>query len=205
MYFADRLSGKNAQVSIPDLNGSDFKKLTLSSQLQIIDNQFNLSNTETDARARKKIALIGSSMGGLLAVLKSMASSQVAALILMAPGFGLMKRWPDLFGENTLADWKQHGTLSVYHHGAGSYLPLEYQFIDDAARYQTDGFRVTVPTLLFHGRKDTTVPIGESEEFHANNIDLVQFHPLDDDHQLLASLDYIWEHSSLFLKRLDLL
>ena len=83
MYFADRLSGKNAQVSIPDLNGSDFKKLTLSSQLQIIDNQFNLSNTETDARARKKIALIGSSMGGLLAVLKSMASSQVAALILM--------------------------------------------------------------------------------------------------------------------------
>jgi pimeloyl-ACP methyl ester carboxylesterase len=196
-YFDEHLRSESARVSIPDLNGSSFEKLTLSSQLQIIDNQFDPSN--------KKVVMIGSSMGGLLAVLKSIGSTQVAALVLMAPGFGLMKRWPDLFGENTLADWKQHGALDVYHHGTGSYLPLGYQFIDDAARYQTDNLRVSVPTILFHGKNDATVPIVESEDFHDSNIDQVEFHPLDDDHQLLASLDYIWEHSRSFLKRLNLL
>jgi uncharacterized protein len=199
-YFDEHLRSESARVSIPDLNGSSFEKLTLSSQLQIIDNQFDHVKS-----SNKKVVMIGSSMGGLLAVLKSIRCSQVVALVLMAPGFGLMKRWPDLFGENTLADWKQQGSLNVYHHGVGSYLPLAYQFIDDAARYQTDNLRVSVPTILFHGRSDATVPIVESEDFHDNNIDQVEFHPLDDDHQLLASLDYIWEHSRSFLQRLNLL
>jgi len=207
-YFADHLHAEKAQVSIPDLNGSSFEKLTLSSQLQIIDNQFDQFNRfdpASDSPVNNKVVMIGSSMGGLLAVLKTIRSPQVAALVLMAPGFGLMKRWPDLFGENTLADWKHQGSLNVYHHGAGSYLPLAYQFIDDAERYQTDNLKVSVPTILFHGRNDATVPIVESEDFHDKNNERVEFHALDDDHQLLASLDYIWEHSRSFLKLLKLL
>jgi alpha-beta hydrolase superfamily lysophospholipase len=205
-YFEDHLLTENVHVHIPDLNGSNFEQLTLSSQLQLIDAQFDsLDAVHVIEPSDKKVVMIGSSMGGLLAVLKSIRCPQVAAVVLMAPGFGLMKRWPDLFGENTLDDWKQQGFLNVYHHGASSYLPLGYGFIEDAARYQTDNLQVNVPTILFHGRSDATVPIVESEDFYHNNVDQVEFHPLDDDHQLLASLDYIWDHSRSFLKRLNLL
>ena len=204
-YFAEHLQAENARVQIPDLNGSDFEALTLSSQLQILDNEFDRLTQDDSSDLDNKVVLVGSSMGGLLSVLQSKRRSNVVALILMAPGFGLMKRWPDLFGANTLDDWKQQGFLNIYHHGVGDYRRLSYQFIEDASKYQTDDFEIGVPTIVFHGRNDATVPVSESEAFHQRNMTLAEFHSLNDDHQLLASLDYIWQHSRSFLQRHQLL
>jgi pimeloyl-ACP methyl ester carboxylesterase len=190
-FFRDKLNEMAVNVCVPDLNQPAFEDLTLTSQMQIIDNLCDHCPDST------RLVMIGSSMGGLLATMKSQSMPNLAALILMAPGFGLLKRWP------AVEEWQERGTIEVFHYAYGRTESLSYQFIEDARKHQTEDFQVRVPTLVFHGRDDTTVPISESEIFARENPEYVELHVLDDDHQLLNSLEYIWNTTMLFIDGLQ--
>lgn len=196
-------------VTVPDLNLPAFHNLTLSSQLKVIDETLHESALASNGLDRtatpKDLVLIGSSMGGLLAVVKARELSNVRALVLLAPGFGLPKRWNQMLGENQLAKWKEEGSIDIFHYALNRPASLSYDFILDANRYQTDGLKVNAPTLAFHGRHDDTVPLEESLRFKEENADLVQLEELDDDHQLIESLDYIWLTTERFLQKLNIL
>lgn len=191
-FFASELLALGLDVRVPDLNRPSFETLTLSSQLSVIDETIA-------ALPNKEFVLIGSSMGGLLSTIKSKSLDQVRALILLAPGFGLPRRWQNLFGSDGLERWKRERTMNVYHYGVEKELPLSYNFVTDAATFQTDGLSITVPTLVFHGKNDVTVPVEESISFAQNNPELVELVILDDDHQLISSLPTIWSKSFEFL------
>ena len=192
-FFAARLKEQNIDVYIPDLNGSNFEKLTLSSQLKIARGILD--------QVKVPIIFIGSSMGGLLSVLLSKEYRQTIGLILMAPGFGLPKRWQALLKDQGMETWKQDGFVEVFHYGLGRPCRLNYGFVDDVQKYQTDKLTVESPTLVFHGRKDETVPVGESEDFAALNGDFVKLHILDDGHELIEPLELIWSDSWQFMRQ----
>lgn len=197
VFFSKRLSEIGIRTLVPDLNRPSFEKMTLTSQLQVVQEMIHSLPAGTE------LLLIGSSMGGLLATMQAKAVANLKALILLAPGFGLTKRWPVLFGVETINSWKEKGSIDVFHYAAGKNLPLSYAFFEDINKHQTDHLRVKVPTLLFHGKSDETVPIYESELFAERNAEYVELLTLDDDHQLLSSLKHMWSHSQGFLSKLQ--
>jgi uncharacterized protein len=197
-FFVDQLSKQGISSDVPDLNGGDFSKLTISNQIEIVEGAIK-------ENADKEVLMVGSSMGGLLATLCARNNACVKALVLLAPGFGLNKRWSEMLGINGLEEWKTRGYVDVFHYALNANAQLGYQFIVDAENYVTDNLTVSVPALVIHGDRDETVPVEESIAFTKNNLDQAELHVLDSDHQLLDSLPTIWELMESFLKRNQLL
>lgn len=198
-FIKEKLESLHQQVYVPDLNQPNFARLTISSQLKIIDDQIKKLGQN------KALVFIGSSHGGLLSVIKSKAAHNLVALILLAPGFGKFSRWIDLLSSGDVDKWRHRGSIPVYHYAYMSEIELDYGFVEDAKRYQTENINIAVPTLVFHGASDEIVPVEESKKFASSNREYVQLHILDDDHQLLFSLPSIWTESMKFLQRLSLL
>ena len=77
-------------------------------------------------------------------------------------------------------------------------MPVHYELYADAARYDAFNARVDMPVQVFQGRRDTRSIRTRVERWSATRPN-VELHMLDDDHQLLGSLDYIWREMARFL------
>lgn len=194
-YIGDYLRDKGAIVHVPDLNGANFSNLTLTGQLQIIDGVINKVDRDNS------IFLVGSSMGGLLATMAAQKHKEIKALILLAPGFGLNRRWHELVGPDEMRTWQRVGVRDVFHHAHNRNLCLKYDFITDAELHQTDALKVSVPTLVIHGRNDEVVPVNESELFKDLNEPIVELHVINSDHGLIDVLPEITDLIGKFLDR----
>lgn len=187
VFFAARLRALGFQVDIPDLARGNFSELTITGQLQVIE----------QAAGGEPVILIGSSLGGYLASLYAARHPQVERLILLAPAFAFYKLWIAQVAPPDLAQWRQNGSIDVFHYGAGRELPLHYGFLQDAERY-ADYPPFTQPALIFHGESDCSVPIQYSVEF-------AKLHPnaclmrLQSGHELTDVLDTVWQYSEEFL------
>ena len=144
-------------------------------------------------------------MGGLLTALLAQelrsnnSTTKLQAIILLAPGFGITKRWPQIIGEQGMKSWRETGFRSFYHYAANKELPLHFGFAKDLEHYQTDSFKIDIPTIVFHGIDDQTVPIENARQFAQLN-PAAALIELDDGHELANSLDTIWLQSYDFLK-----
>ncbi|HOL72394.1 MAG TPA: YqiA/YcfP family alpha/beta fold hydrolase [Bryobacteraceae bacterium] len=179
-FLHERFRSHRIELLVPDLSEGDFENLTLTKQLRVIERL-------ADGRP---VSLIGSSMGGYLAALYAARHREVERLLLLAPAFGLSRRWAEWLGEDQMSAWKQLGYHSFFHYGEGRERRLSYGIVEDAAHYE-DFPDVTQPVLLFHGRADTAVPCALSEEF-ARWRPNVQLTLLEDGHELTGSLETIW-------------
>jgi surfactin synthase thioesterase subunit len=94
--------------------------------------------------------------------------------------------------------WRQAGQLNVFHFGYGRVLPVHYELYEDARRYDALHADLSMPILVFQGRRDTAVDPAVVEAWASRrpNVDLDM---LDDEHQLTASLSYIWMKLAAFL------
>jgi len=174
-------------LEVPDLAGGHFERLTITGQLQVI---------ERTARG-EPVSLIGSSMGGYLAALYAARHPEVDRLVLLAPAFSFLTRWPEELGPSKMEEWRQRGTLQVYHYGEKREAALGYQLITDAEQYE-DYPEFQQPVLIFHGKHDSVVPAEFSVEFSRRH-PRTELHLLESDHQLLNVLDDIWMESDPFL------
>lgn len=188
LFFAARFAERGITLEIPDLAADDFEHLTITGQMQVIE------QTCRD----EPVTLIGSSMGGYLAALYASRRPSVVKLVLMAPAFGFLRRWPETFGQQRLEVWKRTGFLPVYHYGEGTHRNLSYDIIADGEQYPDfPGFRQSA--LIFHGTDDSTVPAEVSQTFsntHAN----ARLILLQSGHELVDQLDPIWDATSAFLE-----
>ena len=186
-FFDERFRELGIGLEVPDLAEGDFRRLTLSAQLRVI---------ERIARG-EPASLIGSSMGGYLAALYAARHPEVEKVVLMAPAFSFASRWPETLGERAMEEWKSTNTLKVFHYSEGREVELGYQLIEDAAQYEAYPV-VTQPALIFQGRNDTIVPPEYAVTF-------AELHPnarlllLDSDHDLVNVLDEMWMETEEFL------
>jgi pimeloyl-ACP methyl ester carboxylesterase len=138
------------------------------------------------------VTLIGSSLGGFVAVnAAAQWPEKVGKVVLMAPALDFGKEGLKGPGGADLAAWKRDGQLDIFHFGYGRMLPVHYGLYEDARRYDAMDAHLDMPILVFQGRRDAAVDPRTVEAWAARrpNVDL---HLLDDDHQLTASLGYIW-------------
>jgi hypothetical protein len=187
-FFAEKLSERGFPVEIPDLAGGDFEHLTISRQL-----------LEVEKAARNEpVVLIGSSLGGYLAALYAVRHPEAARVILLAPAFAFHRLWTTELGKERLDSWREKGSVLVFHYGEGREVPLAFDLMEDAARFEPfPDFEQ--PGLIFHGIKDTVVPLRLSEEFTTShpNVKLVG---LNSGHELTDVLEEIWRASTDFIE-----
>jgi pimeloyl-ACP methyl ester carboxylesterase len=173
------LATRHIELEIPRLDGGDFEHLTITGQLDVIERILD----------GNPVRLAGSSMGGYLAALYASTHSEVDRLVLLAPAFSFSERWEHLLSPVQMAAWRDSGRLEVFHYAEGGMRNVHYGLIEDARRYPAlPDFRQ--PARIFHGTRDTVVPIELSRAFAAQhpNAALTE---LDSDHELLNVLPEI--------------
>jgi len=186
-FFAERFRELGMGLEVPDLAEGDFRNLTLSAQLKVID---RIARDEP-------VSLIGSSMGGYLAALYAARHAEVERLVLLAPAFSFASRWPETLGERAMDEWKRTNTLQVFHYSEGREVELGYQLVEDAGQYEAYP-EVGQPVLIFQGQRDTVVPPEYAVTF-AERHPKARLRLLESDHELGNVLDEMWMDTEEFL------
>lgn len=195
-YFSERLRERGMVVRCPDFNEPDFSTLTMSRMLDQL-------MREIESVDEASVTLMGSSLGGTLAVLAAeRLGVRVEHLVLMAPAVMFAKPGHHLMPPERIAEWQRQGELMFYHYGDDQARALRVDFYDDSLRYDAFNARFEQPTLIFQGRRDRSVPPETVEAFARarRNVTLTM---LDDDHQLTTSLPRMWRDVEAFLGLVD--
>lgn len=171
---------KGLDLECPDLVVGDFSTLTLSGQLQVVE----------DTLRGERCCLVGSSFGGLVAANYAGQHPEVEALVLLAPAFGFPGRWVDSLGASGLENWRRSGWLRVYHHAESCEREIHYGFYEDAAQHPEEP-KFQQRAVIVHGLDDETVPLHTSRTYvtKAPQIELVEVsggHELDTQDALAA-------------------
>jgi pimeloyl-ACP methyl ester carboxylesterase len=146
------------------------------------------------------IALVGSSLGGFVAIHAAAldASGLIDRLVLLAPAVDFGGNRLRQLGESGIAEWRRAGELRVFHYGENRERAVGFALYEDAARYDAYAADVRVPSLVFQGKHDDSV-LPETVERWAAPRANVTLRMLDDGHQLTESVDLIWTESARFL------
>ena len=190
-FFATRLAERGLALEAPDLNEPDFSTLTISRMLAQIADLIGAGS--------EPVALIGSSLGGFVAVQAALQHpARVTHLVLLAPALDFGGNRMRQLGSIGLEQWKASNRLDVFHYGYGRVVPVHYELYEDARRYDAFNAELRQPVQVFQGRRDDAVD-PESVERWCRARPYVELHLLEDDHQLLRSLDVIWREMERFL------
>jgi uncharacterized protein len=191
-FIGERLKQHGVRLHVPDLNEPDFSTLTITRMVrQIAD--------AVDALPPGPIAMIGSSLGGFVAVQVALIRApRITRLVLLAPALDFGRNRMRSLGEIGLDEWKRRNRLDVFHYAYGRMIGVHYELYEDARRYDSMNAVLAMPIQVFQGRQDDAVdPVTVAQWARARpNAEL---HLLDDDHQLTHSLDYIWTEMRRFL------
>lgn len=191
-FFASKLAEHGIELHTPDFNEPDFSTLTVTRMVAQVANAI-------DGLPAGPVALIGSSLGAFVAVQSALKHpDRIDRLILLAPALDFAGNRLRDFGDRTVEAWQRTDTINVFHYGYGRMMPLHYGLYTDACRYDCLAADLAMPIQVFQGRRDMAVN-PEMVELWAGKRPSVELHMLDDDHQLLASLDYIWREMKRFL------
>jgi len=190
-FFAEKLAAKGINTVTPDLNEPGFSTLTVTRMLKRAGDAIGA--------ASGPVALIGSSLGGFVAVQAALRHGiRVQRLVLLAPALDFDGNRLSELGDRGLDEWKASNRLEVFHHAYGRLMPVHYELYADARRYSAFDGTLTQPVQVFQGRRDTSVDPDTVERWAAARPN-VELHMLDDDHQLLGSLSEIWKQTERFL------
>src|SRR3954470_17666189 len=191
-YFRERLRAHAIELQCPDFNEPDFATLTLTRMLDRLGAALTTGGVP-------KATLIGSSLGGTLAIL---AAERFAAcvdrVVLMAPAVMFAKPGHHLLPPEKIEEWRRRGSLPFFHYADNAERDLDFAFYEDSLRHDAFHAALRQPALIFQGLHDASVDHRTVETF-AKTRPNVTLSLLDDDHQLIASLPRMWIDVRAFL------
>jgi hypothetical protein len=191
-YFAERFGGHGVAFRCPDLNAPDFRTMTMTRMLDQL-------SREVEALGSASVTLLGSSLGGALAILGAAGlGRRVERLVLLAPAVMFAKPGHHLLPPERLDEWRRVGALPFFHYAYGEERLLDYAFYEDTLRYDPFESSFSQPALVFQGLRDASVDYRTVERF-ARTRPNITLSLLDDDHQLIASLPRIWTGVEAFM------
>lgn len=143
---------------VGESNG-EFADITYSGEVADLGAAYAFVQQRHPART----AILGSSMGGTVALLFAGQEPRVAALVTVAAPIH-----PEAFPRRVLTDqqlqqWRERG-FTIYHgQRLNATLLQDLERLDVLASAR----KVTCPTLVIHGEADEVVPVAEARELHA--------------------------------------
>jgi pimeloyl-ACP methyl ester carboxylesterase len=174
----------------PDFNEPEFRTMTVTRMLEQLEHAVEQQG--------RPVTLVGSSLGGALAVLGAARLRAVERVVLMAPAVMFAKPGHHLLPPERIDEWRREGALPFFHYAYGEERLLDYGFYEDSLRYDPFDTPFTQPALIFQGLRDASVDHRTVERF-AGTRPNVTLSLLDDDHQLTASLPRMWSAIEDFL------
>ncbi len=160
----------------------DFKYMSVTGQInrlrQIILNQ-----------QWERVGLIGSSLGGQVALNYAHRYGGVERLLLLAPA--LHYSAGQVLADE-LAAWEDNGFRQLWHDAFGQEVPLHFNYHQDRLTY-AEPPPPPAPTVIIHGLNDTVVPISGSRSYAATYPELVTLIEVESDHRLADQLEAIWD------------
>jgi uncharacterized protein len=190
-WLAERLAPHGVELLCPDFNLPDFSTLTVTRMIDDVERWL-------EAAGGERAALFGSSLGGLVAYHAAVKNPRIDRLVLLAPALDIAPSLRRGLGGTRVDDWARDGSLEVFHFGYNEPRRVNYTLFEDCEQYDPFTTPLGIPIQIFQGRRDEEVSPAMVQRFAADRPN-VELHLLDDDHQLIASLPYIWEHSARFL------
>ena len=192
LYLAERFLSHGLTMQCPDFNEPDFATLTITRMLDQLA-------AELARCGRERATLIGSSLGGALAILAaSRFPDVVGRLVLLAPAVMFAKPGHHLLSTDRLEEWRRKGELPFFHYAANTQRSLKFAFYEDSLRYNPFDTVFEQPACIFQGQHDASVDPRTVEAF-ARVRPNASVTLLDDDHQLTKSLPRIWDGLAAFL------
>lgn len=193
-FFRERLAAHGVRLHAPDLNVPSFEGLRLTAQVARVEEYV------AALRLPAPPALIGSSMGALVALLYAQRHpTALRRLLLLAPAFRFVGERLAAAAGTTLDEWRTRGWIAVPHHADGVVRPVGFQLHQDARGLDFDALVPPVPTVVVHGSADEVIPIAHSEDWAAAHPGVV-FHRLEGaDHGLVSATGEIWRRVAPFL------
>jgi len=190
-YFRERFREHGIALRCPDLNEPEFATLTLTRMLDQLGAEV--------AMAHGAVTLIGSSLGGTLAVLAAAKyPGRVDRVVLLAPAVMFAKPGHHLLPPERVDEWRRRGALPFFHYAYNQPRDLDFTFYEDSLRHDAFNAAFAQPTLIFQGLRDASVDHRTVEAFARSRAN-VTLSLLDDDHQLIASLPRMWTDIRAFL------
>ena len=195
-YFGDRLREHGIAFECPDFNEPDFETMTVTRMLDQL-------GTALARGGDGPVALMGSSLGGTLAILAAAKfQSSIDRVVLLAPAVTFAKPGDHVLPPERIQEWRLRGAMPFFHHGYNEERLLNVSFYEDSLEYDAFHTAVEQPTLVFQGLRDASVDYRTVEAF-ARTRPNVTLSLLDDDHQLMTSLPRIWEGVADFLELVE--
>jgi pimeloyl-ACP methyl ester carboxylesterase len=151
------------------------------------------------ARGYARIGLVGSSFGGLVAILTTAERHDIACLALKCPVVDFAEELRLTFGQEELARWHATGTIQNMM-GGPERIRLRYAFYEDCLGQiaYSPAEQITIPTLIVQGERDECVPFHQSRRLYdalngPKKLDLLpdadhQFTRGEDFHQMISSI-----------------
>lgn len=177
--LGEALAERLASWRIPALDGGDFSCLTVEGMAA------RACDAAAELPSGEALLVCGSSLGGWLAALLAteLAKTRPLALLLIAPAFGLTKRWRQILSEDELAAWRRSGSRLFWHHIVERELPLHDAFIDSVEAWPSLPPPPGCPCVVVHGWRDETVAWREALAY-AQQDPAIELHLLDGEHGL---------------------
>ena len=147
-FFRRQLLEHGMALHTPDFNEPDFSTLTITRMIDQVRDAI-------DQLPAGRVALIGSSLGGFVAVqVAERFPGLVDRLVLLAPALDVDGKRLQELGDRGVDEWRRTNRLDVFHHAYGRVMPIHYELYEDACRHDTFNARVDMPILIFQGRRD---------------------------------------------------
>jgi uncharacterized protein len=145
------------------------------------------------ARGYDRIGLVGSSFGGLVAILTTAERHDIACLALKCPVVDFAEKLRLTFGPEELARWHATDTIQNIMMGKPDRVRLRYAFYEDCLEQIAYGpaEKISVPALIVQGERDECVPLHQSRRLYdalkgPKRLDLLP----DADHQFSRGEDF---------------
>jgi pimeloyl-ACP methyl ester carboxylesterase len=146
-------------------------------------------------RQIEEMQLVGSSLGGLVALHYAHRFGGVERMLLLAPALTWLHGGS---ADEELTQWKKTGAAPVFHPAFGQAVPLRYDLYRDGQRY-SEPISPPAPTVIIHGVDDETVPVDNSRVYALTYPEGVRLIEVNAGHDLNGHLDLIWEYVQSFL------
>jgi len=115
------------------------------------------------AEGATQVGIVGSSFGGLVALLTAARHPEMVAVGLKCPVVDYPPLWQARLGKGGIRHWRESGRLVFATHTGRASLP--YQFYQDILSQDAlQATTISAPVFIIHGDADEDVPVEQSRE-----------------------------------------
>jgi alpha-beta hydrolase superfamily lysophospholipase len=155
------------------------------------------------SKRTEKIALIGSSLGGIVSLQEVTKDKRVNVLVLLSPISVYPHKNTGEYSSENIEKWKNQGYMFTESQRLGK-LKVNYTYYEDGIKYNDYEVYedIKIPVLIIHGNSDDQVPIEGSKKLlkHLENSKFIELEGADHKYTKQEDFDKVIQETTKFIQ-----